>query len=148
MMFLTEMRPYTFNPKPSYAANPGSITRKVENNATTTEGAFAPRVSLSETTDAFMIKAELPGVTVDQLELSFEKDELTIKGEKPREVLQGEARWVHDERTFGRFERSFRFTTPIDAETIQAETRDGILTIRVAKAKSALPKKITIVAKS
>jgi HSP20 family protein len=147
MMFLTEMRPYTFNPKPSFIANPGSITRKAE-QAQTNDASFAPRVSLSETTDSFVIKAELPGVTVDQLELSFEKDELTVKGEKPREVLQGEARWIHDERTFGRFERTFRFTTPVDAETIQAETRDGILTIRVAKAKSALPKKITVVARS
>jgi HSP20 family protein len=160
MMFMTEVRPYAWNPmtgetkatkraettatqNPTINANAGATQNSPSTNV------FAPRVSLIETTDAFMVRAEIPGMTADQLELSFEKDALLIKGEKARDTLPTtEGRWLHEERAFGRFERTFRFTTPVDADSIQAETSNGILTIRILKAKSAMPKKINVISKS
>lgn len=157
MMFMTEVRPYAWNPitgetKATRTAAPTATQSPTNNNATQSTPAptnvFAPRVSLVETADAFMVRAEIPGMTTDQLELSFEKDALLIKGEKARDPLPTEGRWLHEERAFGRFERTFRFTTPVDADSIQAETSNGILTIRILKAKSAMPKKINVISKS
>lgn len=156
MMFMTEVRPYAWNPmtgetKATKTAAPTATQTQSNGNtqsAPASTNVFAPRVSLIETTDAFLVRAEIPGMTADQLELSFEKDALLIKGEKARDPLPNEGRWLHEERAFGRFERTFRFTTPVDADSIQAETNNGILTIRILKAKSAMPKKINVISKS
>ena len=158
MMFMTEVRPYAWNPMtgetkatktvaPTATQSPTNASNSIQSTPAPTN-VFAPRVSLIETTDAFMVRAEIPGMTADQLELSFEKDALLIKGEKARDPLPTEGRWLHEERAFGRFERTFRFTTPVDADSIQAETSNGILTIRIMKAKSAMPKKINVISKS
>jgi HSP20 family protein len=163
MMFMSEVRPFAFHasnplagelPKgvkfnQSYGVNANTINAlNVNDEHIAPTSTFAPRVSLIESGEAFLVRAELPGITTEQLELSFEKDALTIKGQKNRETIPSEARWLHEERGFGTFERTFRFTTPVDADTIQAETNNGILTIRIQKAKSALPKKITVISKS
>jgi HSP20 family protein len=70
-----------------------------------------------------------------------------VKGHKVQETLDEGMKWLRNERAYGRFERTFRFTTPVQADAVQAESRDGVLTIRVAKAPESLPKKISIVAK-
>ena len=141
MMFLTELRPTTWTSNPF--ANAANAVKATKTAAET----FAPRVSLHETADAFLIRAEIPGISIDQLEITLERDEMTIRGEKSREVIEPESRWLHDERLFGGFQRTFRFTTPVAQDGVQAETRDGVLAIRVAKAKEALARKINIVAK-
>lgn len=142
MMFLTE-RPVFVNAK----AFAQSTRKPFFGNETPTEGGFQPFVSIFEAADAYVIRAELPGVTVDSLEITLERDELTIKGEKLREVLADGATWLRDERGYGKFERTFRFTTPVANDGVVAEMHDGLLTIRVAKAKEALPRKITVVSK-
>lgn len=108
---------------------------------------FTPRVSLFESTDAYWVRMEIPGVPADKIELTFERDQLLVKGEKARETLDEGMRWLRNERPYGAFERTFRFTTPVASDGVVAETRDGILTIRVAKAPESLPKKINVVAK-
>src|SRR5215218_3802123 len=99
MMFLTELRPTT------WTNNPFANAAKAIKPAAET---FTPHVSLYETADAFWIRAEIPGITAEQIEISLERDEMTIKGEKAREVLEVESRWLHDERLFGGFQRTFR----------------------------------------
>ena len=133
MMFLTDLRPMS----------PWTAAR----TAPTPAEAFNPRVSLYESNDAYWVRMELPGISAEQLELTFERDELTVKGNKIQETLDEGMKWLRNERSYGRFERTFRFTTPVAADGVQAESRDGILTIRVAKAPESLPKKINIVTK-
>jgi HSP20 family protein len=134
MMFLTDLRPMS------------SFANAVRPTPTPAE-TFTPRVSLFESKDAYWVRMELPGITAEQLELTFERDELTVKGKKIQETLEEGMKWLRNERTYGAFERTFRFTTPVAADGVQAESRDGILTIRVAKAPESLPKKINIVTK-
>lgn len=136
MMFLTDLHPMTstlWNTRPTAAAPEASE--------------FAPRVSLFESSDAYWVRMEIPGVPADKIELTFERDQLLVKGEKLREELDEGMRWLRNERPYGAFERTFRFTTPVAPDAVVAETRDGILTIRVAKAPESLPKKINVVAK-
>lgn len=138
MMFLTDLRPMN-NLFANAAQNP------LRPNA---PEPFTPRVSLYEAKEAFWVRMEIPGVPAEQIELTFERDELTVRGEKTRETLsEDEARWIRNERAYGKFERTFKFATPVAADQVQAETRDGILTIRIAKAPESLPKKINVVAK-
>jgi HSP20 family protein len=147
MTFLTDLR----------AMNPNLINQNLASNlwtaareattTPTTEGAFAPRVSLYESSEAYWVRMEVPGIASDKIELTLERDELTVKGEKIRETLEEGMRWLRNERPYGTFERTFRFTTPIAIDGVVAETRDGILTIRVAKAPESLPRKINVIAK-
>lgn len=138
MMFLTDLRPMT-----STMSSTMWATRK----APEAEGEFTPRMSLFESPDAYWVRMEVPGVPADKIELTFERDQLIVKGEKAKETLDEGMRWLRNERVYGSFERTFRFTTPVSADGVEAETRDGILTIRVAKAPESLPKKINVVAK-
>ena len=133
MMFLTDLRPMS----------PFATARTAPTPAET----FAPRVSLFESNEAYWVRLEVPGISPEQIELTFERDELIVKGAKRQETLEEGMKWLRNERTFGQFERSFRFTTPVQADAVHAEQHDGILTIRVAKAPESLPKKINIVAK-
>ena len=129
MMFLHDLRPMT-RTAPAPTAEP-----------------FAPRVSLAESNEAYWVRMEIPGIPAEQIELTFERDELLVKGVKTPEKLDESMKWLRNERSYGSFERTFRFTTPVQVDGVQAEARDGILTIRVAKAPEAQPKKINIVVK-
>ncbi|MCW8139449.1 MAG: Hsp20/alpha crystallin family protein [Planctomycetota bacterium] len=138
MMFLTDLRPMTSN-LASSLWNERAEAREAET--------FTPRVSLFESVDAYWVRMEIPGVAADKIELTFERDQLLVKGEKALETLDEGMRWLRNERPYGAFERTFRFTAPVAVDGVQAETRDGILTIRVAKAPESLPKKINVIAK-
>ncbi len=135
-MFLTDLHPMA-----STLWNTRQATQTPE------AAEFTPGVSLFESADAYWVRMEIPGVPADKIELTFERDQLLVKGEKARETLDEGMRWLRNERPYGAFERTFRFTTPVAADGVVAETRDGILTIRVAKAPESLPKKINVIAK-
>lgn len=150
MTFLTDLR--SMNPNlinQNLASNLWSAAREatIAPTGPTTENVFAPRVSLCESNEAYWVRMEIAGIAQDKIELTFERDELTIKGEKLRETLEEGMRWLRNERAYGTFARTFRFTTPVAVDGIVAETRDGILTVRVAKAPEALARKINVIAK-
>ena len=97
-----------------------------------------PAVEISETDKAFTCIAELPGLKLDDVNVSFDDGILTIKGEKRDEREEQEEKRYHViERSYGMFERSFTFPNDIDPERITAQFRDGVLTIVVPKATIA-----------
>ena len=141
MMFLTDLHLQPNSMASTlWNARPATAPREATSD-------FAPRMSLFESADAYWVRMEIPGVPADKIELTFERDQLIVKGEKVQETLDEGMRWLRNERPYGAFERTFRFTTPVAPDGVVAETRDGILTIRVAKAPEALPKKINVIAK-
>jgi HSP20 family protein len=156
MMFLTELRPMNMNMNWTAPMTPNTPAAKAAlkamahqaaqaQAAQTQTAAFQPRVSLCETPEAYLIQMELPGVAPESLELVLVNDELTVRGEKRPEALDGQ--WHVNERGFGPFERAFRFPTHVTQEGVQAETVHGILAIRVAKAKEAVPRKIQVISR-
>lgn len=98
---------------------------------------FAPAVDVVETKDRVMVKAELPGVTPADLDISITGDVLTIRGEK-RSEREEKDRNVHlVERSFGSFSRSVALPATADTNQVSAEYKDGILTVSLAKREDA-----------
>jgi HSP20 family protein len=109
-------------------------------------GAWAPPVDVAETQDKIVVRAEVPGMKQDAIQIEFENGLLTIKGERRLEKPEGMT-WHRVERTYGNFSRSFTLPRTIDAERIGASYRDGILEIEVPKKDEAKPKQIRIAVK-
>ncbi len=112
---------------------------------------LVPALDVAERGDAYLVHVELPGVTPEQVDISFEQNVLTIRGSKPASFEapnDGELRVFAAERVHGSFERAVRLPEFIDAERIDASYAYGVLTITVPKAQAAQPRKISIKTKS
>jgi HSP20 family protein len=104
-------------------------------------------VDLYETDDAVMVKAVLPGVKADDVDISVTRDVLSIRGEVQEESKVEEAKYYRRERRYGRFNREIALPVPVIAEEAEAEFADGILTLTLPKVEEVKPKAITIKAK-
>jgi HSP20 family protein len=118
------------------------------NSAAGTEAArmWVPAIDLFEKKDAYVVRAELPGVERSNIEITFEKNVLTISGQKGP-MLEGrdeEIRVFAAERVSGAFSRSLRMPEHINGDAIDAEYKDGLLTITIPKAEVAQPRKIEV----
>jgi HSP20 family protein len=107
-------------------------------------GAWAPPVDLYETDDAFILKAELPGLTKDDIQLEVHESTLTLRGERKHEAEVKEARYHWRERAYGSFQRSFWLPATMDVEKVQATFKEGLLELRLPKHEAAKPKHIDI----
>ena len=108
---------------------------------------WVPAMDVAERRDAYIVHAELPGVNPDQVDVSFEQNVLTIRGNKPASyntTSDGELRLFAAERVHGGFERAVRLPEFVDADRIEASFANGLLTVTVPKAKAAQLRKITI----
>ena len=108
---------------------------------------WVPAMDVAERRDAYVVHAELPGVSPDQVDVSFEQNVLTIRGSKPasyNSANDGELRLFAAERVHGGFERAVRLPEFVDAERIEASFANGLLTVTVPKAKAAQLRKITV----
>jgi HSP20 family protein len=108
------------------------------------EGAFAPPVDIIEVEDALLINVELPGVSKDAIEINVENSTLFLGGLKARSPEFKDDSYRRSERQFGRFSRSFTLPRTVDANAIEATFQDGVLRLRLPRARSAMPRKIAI----
>lgn len=116
-------------------------------NSTLGSRVWVPAMDVAERGDAYLVQAELPGVSPDQVDVSFEQNVLTIRGTKPASfdvANEGELRVFAAERVHGTFERSVRLPEFVNADRIAASFANGLLTITVPKAEAAQPRKIAI----
>jgi HSP20 family protein len=104
-------------------------------------------VDVYETEDAFVVKAFMPGLTPDQLNVSIEQNTVIIHGE-PGSFEHQDLRPIVRETNIGAFTRQFTLPVPIDADKVNAELVNGVLTLRLPKVASAKPRKIRINASS
>lgn len=110
----------------------------------TPEVDWSPRVDISENENSYVVKAELAGMAKDDVKITMKEDILTIRGEKKTEV-KSEKENVHlVERRYGRFVRSFRLPSSVNSKKIDANFKDGLLTLNLPKAEDAKPKEIEI----
>jgi HSP20 family protein len=107
---------------------------------------WVPAIDLVEKKDAYVVRAELPGVDRENIDISLEKNVLTISGQKNALIEAGseELRVFAAERVSGTFSRSLRMPDYIDGEKIGAEYKDGVLTVTIPKAEIAQPRKIEV----
>jgi HSP20 family protein len=100
-------------------------------------------LDIYETDDAFVVKAFVPGVSPDHLDITMQQNTLTIKAEQPVEQQEG-VRYYLRERTGGTWLRSFELPAAIDSEHIDARLENGVLWLTLPKAPEAKPHKVQI----
>jgi HSP20 family protein len=112
--------------------------------STATYSGVFPAINVSEDTDYFYVRAELPGVQAGDLDIQTTANNLTISGERKLAAEEQSAKYHRREREGGRFSRAFTLPKEIDVERVEAGLVNGILTLRLPKAQSAKPKRIAI----
>ena len=112
------------------------------------ETAWMPTVDISETENGFEIRAELPGVSEKDVNVSVTDNLLTIKGEKHQEKETDGKDYHRVERRYGSFQRSFTLPRHIETDAIKAEFKDGVLTLGIPKAEAAKPTEVPITVNS
>jgi HSP20 family protein len=106
--------------------------------------AFSPAFEVKETNDAFVLKADLPGVTDDNLDIAVHNNVLSVSGSRQAEERQEGETYALYERQFGSFSRSFSLPDMADGERIDANLTNGVLTLTIGKKAEAKPRKIAI----
>ncbi|HEY7442703.1 MAG TPA: Hsp20/alpha crystallin family protein [Vicinamibacterales bacterium] len=94
---------------------------------------WTPPVDLYETSDAFILTAELPGLAREQIEINAEESRIVIRGARANGQMTCE-QYHRVERGHGRFSRAFMLPEPIDVESVSADLKDGLLTLTMPKA--------------
>lgn len=105
---------------------------------------WLPAIDLYEDRDHLTLKAELPGMKKEEIDISLHGDVLTLSGERKEDKQFDNAQTYRTERFLGRFQRSFTLPVPIALEKISANYKDGVLTVTLPKAEEAKPKQINV----
>jgi HSP20 family protein len=108
---------------------------------------WVPAIDVIETKDAYVLYADLPGVDASAVNITFERNILTISGSKAPAIdatAQGDLRVYTAERVAGAFERSIRLPEFVDGDAIGADFSNGVLTVTVPKGRAAQPRQIKI----
>ena len=110
--------------------------------APTTEWSLA--LDVAEDENGFIVKAAIPGVRPEDLDISLADNVLTIRGEVKADEEIKEEQYHVRERRYGAFSRSIRLPAPVDADHVEATYENGVLTLRIPKAEEVRPKKIAV----
>lgn len=105
------------------------------------QGWRAP-AALWEDNDTFHVEVEVPGVTIENIDVTFDKGVLQVSAE--RKEPEGERKYWHHDRMYGKLQFQLRLPDMIDGENIQAELKQGVLHLTLAKRPEAQPKKISV----
>jgi HSP20 family protein len=111
------------------------------------DGWSAPAIDMFQTDDEIVVKAALPGLKPDEVQINITGEVLHIKGEMKHEEEKQEKAWHIREQRWGAFERSVALPTDVVADKAKAEFENGVLTITLPKAEEVKPKTINIKAK-
>jgi HSP20 family protein len=103
-----------------------------------------PAINVWTNEEGQFITAELPGVSIEDLEIIHSKDTLTIKASRNPENIPENARYLRQERACGEFSKSIQLNFPIDEENVEAKLNNGVLTVFLPKAEEIKPRKIEI----
>lgn len=107
---------------------------------------WSPSVDVAETENEIVLRAELPGMKQQDIDIELTGDTLTIRGERKLENEERKENFVRVERSYGRFQRSFTVGVPIKADSVSATYRDGILEVHLPKSEENKPRKIGVTA--
>ena len=106
--------------------------------------AFAPAFEVKDTPEAFVVKADLPGVHEQDLDISLHEGVLTVSGSRQAEERKDTEGYALYERQFGSFSRSFSLPEIADGDRIDAKLENGVLTLTIGKRAEAKPRKIAL----
>ena len=105
---------------------------------------FIPSFEVKETKDAYIFKADVPGVKESDLEITVTGNRLTISGKREAEKQEQTETYYTYERSYGDFTRSFTLPEGVDMNSVYADLKEGVLAVSIKKAPEAQPKKIAV----
>ena len=108
------------------------------------EGTWAPAVDIYETPNELVVKADLPDLKLEDIDVRVENQTLTIKGERRFEEDAAEKGYHRIERSYGSFVRNFAVPSTVDTEKVSADYKNGVLTITLPKKEAAKPKQVKV----
>ncbi|MBN1783209.1 Hsp20/alpha crystallin family protein [bacterium] len=136
-----------WNPNRRLVSLPNEIDRFFSNwgyNAENTDCVWAPTVDVVESDKNFELVADVPGLKKEDIHIAIEDGYLTLSGEKKQEKEEDGKNYHRVERSYGKFERSFRLPKEVDAEAIKANYKNGVLRVEIPKTEKVQPKQIAI----
>lgn len=107
---------------------------------------WIPPADVAEYTDRFVLKFDVPGVNVNAIDITLDRGVLTISGEREADVAAADVERSRRERPSGRFHRRFTLPDTVDAESVRAAGRNGILEVTIPKQARAQPRRIEVAA--
>ena len=107
-------------------------------------GAWSPAVDIVESTDAYTLTADLPGLTKDDINLTVEEGVLTLTGERKSEYSESKEFGHRYERAYGKFSRSFQLASGVENGKIKAEFKNGLLKVELPKVEASRPFEVSI----
>ena len=118
--------------------------RRTDGHESLRSGVWEPAVDIFEDKKEYVIQADLPGIRKQDVQVTFENGILRLSGERKQDGEAKERGYLRAECPYGSFHRSFTLPGDTAAGQIQAEFKDGVLRVRVAKSESARPKQIAV----
>lgn len=106
--------------------------------------AWAPALDVREDKNSFIVRAELPGMKRDDIDVSLHDGALVITGERQAEAKEEGVEIHRQERFYGKFQRALTLPAPVAADKVKANYKDGVLTITLPKTEEAKPKQIDV----
>ena len=110
----------------------------------TSHNVWTPALDVHEDKDSFIVRTELPGLKREDIEVSLHEGTLAISGERKAETVSEGTEVHRQERFYGKFQRALTLPTPVAADKIKAQYKDGVLTVTLPKVEEAKPKQIDI----
>jgi HSP20 family protein len=123
------------------------VHREIERNffgPRTREADFAPAVDVHEDAESLVLRAELPGVKREDIEVAIDGNVLTLKGERKLEKEESGRKYHRIERSFGSFVRQFQLPSNVDSTSVDAKLTDGVLTLRLPKKQELKARKVEV----
>ena len=108
------------------------------------QAVWRPRMDLVETDESYRLHLDMPGMSKDEIKISYQDNELVISGERSSARTDEGEEFVRVERSFGQFRRAFTLPRTVDAENIRATYDSGVLTVNVPKTEKVKPRQIDI----
>jgi len=141
-MAIIKYSPFTdFEPFPALKAFEDTMSRLF---AEPSSRPWMPPVDISENENELVVKADVPDVKFEDIQVNLENNTLTLKGERKFEKASDKGGYHRIERSYGGFERSFTVPNTVDAEHVKADYNNGVLTVTLPKKESAKPRKINV----
>jgi len=105
---------------------------------------WTPRMDLRETDTAFVVEADVPGMSIEDIAVHIEGNTVVIAGERKNEQTSHAGNFTHFEWTFGKFQRAMTLSAPVKVDDVEAKYTNGVLTVTIPKAEEARTKRIAI----
>ena len=140
------MKLVRYNPMRSLITVPREIERFFDDFGLRLDSdrVWNPSVDISESEEGFEFKADLPGMKKEDIHIAFKENVLSISGEKSQVEEKENKNYHRMERSYGKFERSFRLPSHIKADAIKASFRNGVLSVKVPKSEEAKAREVAV----